>query len=111
MLTYNDITGQKADLEIPDAVLPKNIDSLEIQYNQFELVVLINGTVFQKIQYPGEEFDLKINNNCKFDEDMAHDYILAHGFGPPSDEGMALARKLYEAGDDYATIGHEVVYK
>ena len=46
-----------------------------------------------------------------FDEDMAHDYILAHGFGPPSDEGMDLARELYAEGKDYATIGHEVVYR
>ena len=44
-----------------------------------------------------------------FDEDLAHDYILAHGFGPPSDKGMALARELYGEGQDYATIGHEVV--
>ena len=44
-----------------------------------------------------------------FDEELAYDYIQSHGFGPPSDKGMALARELYEAGDDYATIGHEVV--
>lgn len=44
-----------------------------------------------------------------FDEDMAHDYIASHGFGVPTVEGLAHAKLLYEAGDDYATIGHEIV--
>lgn len=44
-----------------------------------------------------------------FDEDMAHDYIASHGFGVPTAEGLAHAQLLFEAGDDYATIGHEIV--
>lgn len=43
-----------------------------------------------------------------FDEDTAHDYIVSHGFGIPTEEGMEVAKMLFENGDDYATIGAEV---
>jgi hypothetical protein len=44
-----------------------------------------------------------------FDEDMAHDYIASHGFGVPTEEGLKVARMLFDNGDEYADIGHEVV--
>jgi hypothetical protein len=43
-----------------------------------------------------------------FNEDMAHDYIVAHGFGVPTDEGLKFARMLFEKGDSYADIAFEV---
>lgn len=44
-----------------------------------------------------------------FDEDMAHDYVASHGFGVPTQEGLRVAKVLFDNGDEYADIGHEVV--
>ena len=44
-----------------------------------------------------------------FDPDECHDFVVSHGFGEPTEAGYSLARELFAAGDDYATIGHEVV--
>lgn len=46
-----------------------------------------------------------------FDQDTLCDYIAAHGFGDPSDEGLELAFNMARQGDDYATIAHEVVFR
>src|SRR5690606_21154826 len=45
----------------------------------------------------------------KFDRDMFHDYVIAHGFGPPTEEGYALGFSLIAGGDDISTAATEVV--
>lgn len=44
----------------------------------------------------------------KFNQDVFHDYVVAHGFGAPTDEGYELGRSLMVLGDDYATAAAEV---
>ena len=43
-----------------------------------------------------------------FDSDMCHDFIVSHGFGTPTDEGMKLAEDLFYKGNSYAEIGAEI---
>ncbi|MCP4116144.1 MAG: hypothetical protein GY737_12205 [Desulfobacteraceae bacterium] len=44
-----------------------------------------------------------------FDWEKCEDYIASHGFGPALLKAQEVARELWELGDDYATIGHEIV--
>ncbi|WP_270802339.1 hypothetical protein [Aeromonas sp. QDB54] len=44
-----------------------------------------------------------------FDQDMFHDYVVAHGYGEPSTEAYELAEKWFWQGHDYAVIAAEVV--
>lgn len=44
-----------------------------------------------------------------FDADTFHDYVAAHGFGAPTDEGERQGKQLMMDGDDYATAAFEVV--
>ncbi|APD91994.1 MAG: hypothetical protein CBC55_02640 [Gammaproteobacteria bacterium TMED95] len=44
-----------------------------------------------------------------FDKDLCHDFVVSHGFGAPTDTGYTVAVELFSQGDDYATIGHELV--
>lgn len=44
-----------------------------------------------------------------FDVDMFHDYVVAHGFGAPTEEGVEKGKKLMCEGDDYATVAFEIV--
>lgn len=44
-----------------------------------------------------------------FDRDMVHDYVVAHGYGEPSDAGYELAERWFWLGKDYATIAAEIV--
>lgn len=49
-----------------------------------------------------------------FDREMFHDYVVAHGFGPPTEQGYAFAEDSYNLSDglyDYATLADEVVYR
>ncbi|WP_018234155.1 hypothetical protein [Thioalkalivibrio thiocyanodenitrificans] len=45
------------------------------------------------------------------DRDTFHDYVVAHGFGAPSEEGYDLGKRLCAQGDDYATSAAEVVFR
>lgn len=47
--------------------------------------------------------------NLDFDEDTFHDYVVAHGFGAPTEEGVELGKQLMSEGDDYATAAFEIV--
>jgi len=47
----------------------------------------------------------------EIDRTTLDDYVAAHGCGVPTNEGYALARKLWTQGADYATIAHEIVYR
>ena len=38
-----------------------------------------------------------------------NDFVVSHGFGAPTDAGYTVAEELFTQGDDYATIGHELV--
>ena len=44
-----------------------------------------------------------------FDADIFHDYVTAHGFGAPTDEGVEKGKQLISEGDDYATAAFEIV--
>lgn len=44
-----------------------------------------------------------------FNWDEAQDYAASHGFGLPLQSARSVAEKLFREGDDYATIGHEIV--
>jgi hypothetical protein len=47
-----------------------------------------------------------------FDRTWFHDYVVAHGFGAPTERGYKLGRTMIEKdGDDYATAAFEVVYR
>ena len=50
-------------------------------------------------------------NRETMDLDTIHDYVIAHGFGAPTDEGYQLAELLWSGDDrgDYATIAFEIV--
>lgn len=43
------------------------------------------------------------------DRDEFHDFVVVHGFGPPTEEGYRLGADLILTGDDYATAAGEVV--
>jgi hypothetical protein len=46
------------------------------------------------------------------DKDELHDYVLAHGFGPPSKDGYKLGEILIgENGDSYADAAFEIVFR
>ena len=47
--------------------------------------------------------------NSDFDKIVFHDFVVAHGFGKPTDEAYELGLQLHEEGDDYATIAFEIV--
>ena len=51
---------------------------------------------------------MDINKN-DFDKDLCHDVVVSHGFGAPTDAGYTVAEELFTQGNDYATIGHELV--
>lgn len=40
---------------------------------------------------------------------MLVDFIMSHGYGEPTSEGLALGLSLLSSGDDYATAAAEVV--
>lgn len=44
-----------------------------------------------------------------FSERSFEEYVCSHGFGDPLPEAIGLGRLLHAEGDDYATIGHEIV--
>lgn len=44
-----------------------------------------------------------------FDWDEAQDYVATHGCGLPLKSARPVAEQLFREGDDYATIGHEIV--
>lgn len=44
-----------------------------------------------------------------FDQDMFHDYVVAHGYGVPSNDAYELAEKWFCLGHDYADIAAEIV--
>lgn len=46
--------------------------------------------------------------DTNFDRDTFHDFVAAHGFGQPTDEGYKLGESLMRTGDDYATAAAEV---
>lgn len=46
---------------------------------------------------------------AQFDAGQAADLIASHGFGPATEEGMKLAKSLFDAGEAYSDIGFEVV--
>lgn len=37
------------------------------------------------------------------------DFIMSHGYGEPTSEGLAFGLSLLSSGDDYATAAAEVV--
>jgi hypothetical protein len=43
------------------------------------------------------------------DVDQLHDFVVAHGFGAPTDAGYKLGKQLITEGDDYATAAAEIV--
>ncbi len=45
-----------------------------------------------------------------FDEGMFHDYVVAHGDGPPTEKAYHKGREWFGQGDPYSTIAHSVVY-
>lgn len=47
--------------------------------------------------------------SIEFDRDTFHDYVVAHGFGAPTEEGYRIGLALMQEGDDYATAAYEVV--
>lgn len=53
----------------------------------------------------GHKVELRGHQQGPFCQDRLHDYVVVHGFGPPSADGLTLGRELYARGDDYATIG------
>jgi hypothetical protein len=45
------------------------------------------------------------------DETDVADYVASHGVGDVNPDGITLAYALWAQGDDYATIGHEIVFR
>jgi hypothetical protein len=43
------------------------------------------------------------------DLDELHDFVVAHGFGAPTEAGYRLGEHLIAEGDDYATAAAEIV--
>jgi hypothetical protein len=46
-----------------------------------------------------------------FNRDMFHDYVVAHGYGPPCEEGYQLGQQLFLPDADYAEAAFEVVFR
>lgn len=44
-----------------------------------------------------------------FDVDEFHDFVVAHGFGPPTPEGYVIGLEMLKNGDSVATAAAEVV--
>lgn len=82
----------------------KHFDCLPMEFE-------FDGVVYNRDQYEerlGEE-GLKEVRREAFDWERCEDYIASHGFGSALLTAQDVARELYEQGDDYATIGHEIV--
>lgn len=48
---------------------------------------------------------------ARFNPDMFHDYVVAHGYGAPTDDGMKAGESLVQAScGDYASAAFEVVF-
>lgn len=46
------------------------------------------------------------------DKDTLHDYVVAHGFGAPSDEGYKMAERLWEYKEyhgNYSDVAFSIV--
>lgn len=48
---------------------------------------------------------------AEFSEDTLHDFVIAHGYGAPTEEGLALGARLLAKGGDYARAAAEIVYR
>lgn len=46
-----------------------------------------------------------------FNEDTFHDYVVAHGYGAPTEKGIEIGKQFYEAGSDYALAAAEIVFR
>lgn len=47
-------------------------------------------------------------NQNKWDRDTFHDFVVTHGFGPPSEEGYLAGFRLFEQCGDYALVAAEI---
>jgi len=47
--------------------------------------------------------------NTQDKRDTFSDFVSAHGFGGPTEEGYRFGESLMQTGDDYATAAAEVV--
>ncbi|KRW83694.1 hypothetical protein [Marinobacter sp. P4B1] len=82
----------------------KRFDCLPMEF-EFDGVVYTLDQVQEQL---GDE-GMKHVRVEAFDWERCEEYILSHGFGEPLFVAQAVARELWAEGDDYATIGHEVV--
>lgn len=82
----------------------KHFDCLPMEFE-------FDGVVYDRDQYEerlGEEGMKEVRREA-FDWEKCEDYIASHGFGPALLTAQEVARELWELGDDYTTIGHEIV--
>jgi hypothetical protein len=47
----------------------------------------------------------------EFDRDVLHDYVVAQGFGPPTEEGYLYGWQSLNSGYDMASTAHEIVFR
>lgn len=47
----------------------------------------------------------------EFNQNELEDFIVSHGFGEGTKEGLLLGKQLVLNGDDYSTAAHEVVFR
>ncbi|RCW64045.1 hypothetical protein DET61_11686 [Marinobacter nauticus] len=82
----------------------KHFDCLPMEF-EFEGVVYDRDEYEERLGVEG----IKEVRREAFDWEKCEDYIASHGFGPADAQAQSVARELWEEGDDYATIGHEIV--
>jgi len=82
----------------------KHFDCLPMEF-EFEGVRYTLDKVQAKL---GEKVMAQVRAEA-FDWEKCEDYIVSHGFGDALFAAQDVARKLWGEGDDYATIGHEIV--
>lgn len=56
-----------------------------------------------------DQYVLHVREGEEWDKEMFEEYLTDHGYGPPTEEAKRLARELFEGGDTYSTVAHEVV--
>tara|TARA_Y100001936_G_C16061249_1_gene664263 strand:- start:1949 stop:2134 length:186 start_codon:yes stop_codon:yes gene_type:complete len=47
--------------------------------------------------------------NTSFDNDTFHDYVVAHGYGAPTTNGVNLGKRMMSEGSSYADAAFDVV--
>lgn len=108
-----------SDNVVADAVARWNIESQEWEVaNVFDQGHSCDDCGAEDIEFAWVEKEVQGSLDAAVQEaeatmnvdlDQLHDFVVAHGFGSPTQAGYELGKQLITEGDDYATAAAEIV--